>query len=270
MEVTARPRGEPRDRTKVLLVLAVVLLAVAVVVLAVVLALHERHDDGPAPRAQPASTATAATTSNPATTSSVGTTASPSTTLHLSAEEAAGVVWPAPGSGVVYDDPVEAAVGMGTRLARFTTPVVGPFQQGDARSGEVELRPSRNGPVTTVHVRKLNDGNWYVLGASTDALRLDSPAAGGAAGSPVTVSGRSTSFEGLVLVTVLAQGDPAPLGQLPMLGGANGAFAPFTGQVHFDSAHVDRPGAIMLSTDSAEDGRVWQVTVVPVMLAGGD
>ncbi len=263
---------DPTDPTHVALYVLVAVLAVAVVALALVLVLHDDTGGG-TPRPQPSPTASAATPVSPAPTSG---TMSPSTTSPsgtsgpsgLSAEEARTVVWPQPGSGTVYDDPEAAAAVMAIRLARFTSPLVGPFQQGDARSGEVEIRPTSNGPVTTVIVRQLSDGHWYVLGASTGDLRLESPDAGSTVSSPVTVSGRSTSFEGLVLVTVLRQGDPNPLGQLPVQGGANGTLGRFSGQVHYDAPDVGTTGAVLLSTQSAKDGRVWQATIVPVQLAG--
>lgn len=258
--------GRSSDRTKVLLVVAVVLLAVGIAVLATVLVLRGGGHDSPSATPQPSPSVTTSTTTSASPTS----TTTSSSTAALSAEEARSVVWPRPGSGTVYDDPVEAAATMALQLAKFTSPLVGPFLQGDSRSGEVEVRPTSNGPVTTVLVRQMSDGHWYSIGAVSDALRLESPAAGATIGSPLQVSGESTAFEGLVLVTVLRQGDPNPLGQLPVQGGANGQMAPFSGSVHYDAPDVGRPGVVMLSTESAKDGHVWQATVVPVMLAADD
>ena len=65
-------------------------------------------------------------------------------------------VWPLADSSVTYDDPIDAATEFATELVGFTDPVVGEFQQGDSRSGEVEVRPSADGPVTTVMVRQLD------------------------------------------------------------------------------------------------------------------
>lgn len=259
----APPVPEPADHAKVLLFVLVGLLAVAVAVLATVVALRGGGDDGsPAATPPPTPSLTTWTSTSPAPTSS-----SASSTSGLSADELRSVVWPQPGSGASYDDPVEAAATTALQLAKFTSPLVGPFRQGDARSGEVEIRPTSNGPVTTMLVRKMSDDHWYCTGAASDDLRLESPETGATVGSPVQVSGQSTAFEGLVLVTVLRQGDPHPLGQLPVQGGANGAMGPFTGVVHYAAPDVGRPGAIMLSTDSAKDGHVWQATIVPVMLA---
>ena len=113
-------------------------------------------------------------------------------------------VWPLAGSSVTYDDPVDAATGFATDLVGFTDPVVGEFQQGDSRSGEVEVRPSADGPVTTVMVRQLtDDDSWVVLAAATANIVPSQPEAGDTITSPVQLEGESTAFEGTVQVTVV-------------------------------------------------------------------
>jgi hypothetical protein len=256
---------EPADRTRTLLFVLVAVLAVAVLALTAVLVL--RGDDAVlTPGSQASPTPTSATSTSPVPTSGTASTATTTAATWISAREALSVVWPRPGSGTVYDDPVDAARGMATGLAGFTNPVVGAFRQGDSRSGEVDIRPRTNGPATTVLVRQLSDGHWYAIGASSDDLQLGSPDAGTAVSSPVTVRGRSRAFEGTIIVTVLAQGDPTPLGREPLIGGG-GELGPFRGTVTFDAPDDAAIGAIMLTTDSAEDGRIWQATVVPVSFA---
>jgi hypothetical protein len=252
---------EPADRTRTLLFALVAVLAVAVMALTAVLVLRE-DDARLVPGAQASPTPTSATSTSPVPTSD---TASSTTTApaSISVDEARTVVWPRPGTGTVYDAPTDAARGMATGLAGFTDPLVGEFRQGDSRSGEVDIRPRSTGPATTVLVRQLSDGHWYAIGASSDDLQLGSPDAGTAVSSPVTVSGRSRAFEGTIIVTVLAQGDPTPLGREPLIGGG-GELGPFSGTVRFDLPDDAATGAIMLTTDSAEDGRIWQATVVPV------
>jgi nucleoid-associated protein YgaU len=72
-----------------------------------------------------------------------------------------------------------AATGFATELVGFTDPVVGEFQQGDARSGEVEVRAAADGPVTTVLVRQVgSDDTWSVLGAATAQIVPTTPAPG--------------------------------------------------------------------------------------------
>jgi len=259
---------EPADRTRTLLFALVAVLAVAVVALTAVLVLRE-DDAGLVPGSQTSRTPTSATVTSPAPTSeSPSTPPATSTPSAISAAEARTVVWPKPGGATVYDDPTEAAAGMATGLVGFTDPVVGAFRQGDARSGEVDVRPRSTGPATTVLVRQMGDGRWYAIGASSDDLRLAVPDAGTAVSSPVTVQGRSRAFEGTIIVTVLAQGDPTPLGREPLIGGGS-ELGPFSGAVRFDAPDDAATGAIVLTTESAEDGRVWQATVVPVQLEKG-
>jgi hypothetical protein len=260
---------EPADRTRTLLFALVAVLAVAVVGLTAVLVVCG-DDAGLTPGSQPSPTPTSVTSTSPAPTSESAST--PPTTgtapAAISAAEAGTVVWPRPGTGTVYDEPADAARGMATGLAGFTDPLVGAFRQGDSRSGEVDIRPKDTGPATTVLVRQMSDGHWYAIGASSDDLQLSSPDAGTAVSSPVTVRGRSRAFEGTIIVTVLAQGDPTALGREPLIGGG-GELGPFSGTVRFDAPDDATTGAIMLTTDSAEDGRIWQATVVPVQLAKG-
>jgi hypothetical protein len=257
--------GQPTDRTKALLLVVVGLLVIAVVVLASVLALRGRDDEGATSAPPPTPSVTSSTAASQSPTSDPADNETPY--AGVSDEEARTVVWPKPG-GPRYDDPVEAAVSMATELVGFTSPVAGTLHAGDARSGEVPIRAKDSGPVTTVQVRQLSDGFWYVLGAATDDLQLESPAAGAEISSPVSVSGRSRAFEGTILVSVLSQGDANPLGQMSMIGGAGADLGPFRGEISYDAPDGGGPGAVVVTTDSAEDGRIWQATVVPVMLAG--
>lgn len=74
--------------------------------------------------------------------------------------------------------------------------MVGAFQQGDSRSGEVEVRPVADGPVTTVLLRRLSgEDSWSVLGATTDSIRVTSPEALAVITSPVTVRGAAWTVE---------------------------------------------------------------------------
>lgn len=263
----APAQQDPADRTRTLLYALVAVLAVAVVALTAVLVLR---GDGaaltPGSQASPTPTSTTSTPSTPTSGSPSGSPATTTTPASISADEARTVVWPTVGGGTLYADPAEAARGMATGLAGFTDPLVGAFRQGDSRSGEVDIRPSSTGPVTTVLVRQMSDGHWYAIGASSDDLQLSIPDVGTAVSSPVTVSGRSRAFEGTILVTVLAQGDPEPLGRRPLMGGGD-ALRPFSGTVSFDAPDHATTGAIMLTTESAKDGSIWQATVVPVQLA---
>jgi hypothetical protein len=212
------------------------------------------------------------TTEAPATsttTSPTTTTGSPATTNGSAAPtpiDTSAAVFPSATSGTRYADPAEAAGAYAVEFVGFTDPIVGEFMQGDARSGEVEVRPAADGPATTVFVRQLgSDGSWWVLGSATADITIDMPGAGDAVTSPLTVTGTALAFEGTVAVEVREDGVPEPLGTSFVTGGGD-VPRPFTGQVTF-TAPTAGHGALVLLTRSEEDGRVWQAAVLRLRFA---
>jgi Immunoglobulin-like domain of bacterial spore germination len=148
----------------------------------------------------------------------------------------------------------------------FTDPLVGEFMQGDARSGEVEVRPMADRPVTTVFVRQLGtDGTWWVLSSATANITADTPGAGDAISSPVVVRGSALAFEGTVTVEVRQDGTRQPLGSGVVTGGGDVA-RPFSGKIAF-SAPSTPYGAVVSLTRSEADGRVWEAAVLRVSFA---
>jgi len=68
-------------------------------------------------------------------------------------------VWPTTASSTRYVTPRAAATGFATDYLHMVGPMVGAFQQGDSRSGEVPVQTGVSGPVTSVLVRQLgSDG----------------------------------------------------------------------------------------------------------------
>jgi hypothetical protein len=209
-------------------------------------------------------TAAASTTTTEATTSS--TAASSTTTTAPSTEQPETAVWPFASGEQRFDDPVAAATSFAKDYLGMPAPVAGEFQQGDTRSGEVQIRPKAQGPVTTVLVRQVtSDDSWWVIGAATDSIRLDSPEALATITSPVSLSGQSTAFEATVNVEVRQDGSTTPIGKGIVMGGSNGEMGPFTGSIDFADHTADR-GAIVLLTYSAEDGSVQEAGVLRVAL----
>lgn len=199
------------------------------------------------------------TTSEATTTTSTITT----TTTTTPAADVGLAVWPPADGSVTYDDPVEAARGFATEMAGFSNPVLGEFRQGDSRSGEVEVRPRADGPVTTVMVRQLQGEDWSVIAAVTDDLQPDRPERDSAISSPVTVRGTSTAFEATIQVAVKALRSGEPLGQTFAMGGSMGEMGPFETSVEFAEPDTDT-GVILVWTESMEDGSVWSAAAVPV------
>ncbi|HEX7165545.1 MAG TPA: Gmad2 immunoglobulin-like domain-containing protein [Acidimicrobiales bacterium] len=191
------------------------------------------------------------------------------TTTTAPAPVDASVMWPFPGAGARYGAPTEAARSFATEFLRFDDPVVEEFRQGDARSGEVPIRPRGDGPVTTILVRQVGAADdWSVLGAVTETIDVTTPTAGEEIGSPVRVAGRAVAFEGTVQVEVRADGGAGPIGAGFVTGGGD-EMRPFEGAISFETSGA-RYGAIVFFTESAEDGKVWQATAVRVALRSTD
>ncbi len=207
---------------------------------------------------------TGTSTSIAPTTSS--TSVAPPTTALEPAESIA--VWPTAAGSTRYHDPVVAVRAFATDYLHMVNPVVGSFRQGDARSGEVEIRPKATGPATTVFARQLgNDSSWWVLGSSTSNIGLTEPAALAAITSPVRLRGTSTAFEATVNVSIRQDGSSTPLAETYVMGGANGQMGPFDASVKFVTP-TSRSGAIVMYTVSSETGHVAEATVLRVRFAG--
>ena len=254
-----REAAEERSDRRVALAIVAVLVVAAVAGLVWWL-LADDDDEGTR-----TSTSTTPPTSETTTTTSTTTssTTAPPFDPTLSEEELATVIWPNQDTSQRFSDPSAAAYSFATELLGFTDPIVGEFAAGDSRSGEVELSAAENGPVTTVSVRQLGDDSWWVLGAQTPDIVLEQPESGATVSSPLQVSGRSRAFEGTVDVAVLRDGSNDPIGSGFVTGGALEQLESFSGEVDFDAADAEW-GALALTTTSAEDGRVWQATVIRV------
>jgi hypothetical protein len=208
------------------------------------------------------SLAVVACTNNASTSSSTSTKVPASTSTTSPQSSTWTAVWPTASSSTRYGTPEEAARGFATDYLHIVDPVVGPFQQGDFRSGEVPVQPSSTGPVTTVLVRQLgSDSSWWVLGAGTAAIRLTDPAWNSLITSPVTLRGAAMAFEGTVQTQVREDGNSKPLGEGFVTGGME--MTPFSGSLVFSRAST-KYGAVVLYTISAKDGAVLEASVIRV------
>lgn len=163
-----------------------------------------------------------------------------------------------------YTEPTAVARAFAEQYIGFTAPIVGEFAAGDPRSGEVPVRTSDLGPVTTVLVRQFDPaGHWWVLGATTPNLVLAQPTVGSPVRSPVTLRGTSTAFEAQIRTEIRQDSTATPLGEGTAMGGSNGEMGPFTDVLAF-IAPSQAYGAVMLSTRSAKDGTIAEATVVRV------
>lgn len=244
-------------------VVAGVLAAVALVA-GVVLLQDDDDPDGVAAGTTGTSTTSSTSMSTTTTVRSTTTTARATTTTAAApVVDTSTAVWPYADAPTRFSEPVAAARSFATDYVGFTTPVVGAFRAGDSRSGEVPIQPRANGPVTTVLVRQLgSDGTWWVLGAATEKIVLESVTAGSVVKSPLRLQGRAHAFEGTVDVKIRQDGSATPIGEGFVTGGGM-AMGPFDKTIPF-SAPTARYGAVVLSTESAENGQVWEASVVRV------
>ncbi|WP_332664731.1 Gmad2 immunoglobulin-like domain-containing protein [Aeromicrobium sp.] len=227
-------------------------LAVVAMLLVSAAACDEGGDDSPRPTEPTATSEPAPTTTAPGA---------------ITQQEAATVVWPDPAGELRYNDPMTAVAGYAEELIGFDAPAYGEFMPGDSRSGEVELRATARGAVTTVLVRQMGDGNWYVLGSSTPNIELETPAAGASIDDPLSLAGRARAFEGTVQVSVFELGGARPVGEGFVTGRGDGVLGAFSDEVRWDNPGTGR-GVLVLYTESAEDGSVWEAMSIPVTFAG--
>jgi len=194
------------------------------------------------------------TTTGSATTSS----GSSSTTGVPTLEQPA--IWPVP--GVVFDSPGAAAADFVSKVLGVP-PNLGEFQQGDSRSGEIEvLSPDETGGTairSVLLLRQLGpDNGWFVLAAIGDNT-ITSPASGSeVAAGAVEVSGQGRGFEGLLVIEAFAAGDSTGLDQQLTQGGSTEATEPYSvtldlsGASPGDTVLILVRGGVGLETDPGE------------------
>jgi len=172
------------------------------------------------------------------------------------------VIWPI-GGPTPYFDPSHAAQVFAVSFLHMPSPLVAAVRSGGARAREVDLRPARSGPLTTVRLERLPGQPWWsVVGVATPQIVVADPAPDSAIRSPVFVHGLALAFDGTVDVEVRQDGRAQTLGTSVVTGGGD-VMRPFSGSVAF-SASSRRMGTIVLFERSAADGTVMQATAVRV------
>jgi hypothetical protein len=127
-------------------------------------------------------------------------------------------VWPA--AGVVFDSPEAVAEDFISAVFGIE-PAIGPFQQGDARSGEIDVLtqlddddPSTTRPAgVTLLLRMLGpDDGWFVIGAVSEGVTIDTPETGSTVPvGDLAVEGLGRGFESTVVVSAFVAGEADPL-----------------------------------------------------------
>ena len=189
-------------------------------------------------------------TSTDTTTSSTTTTTEATTTTEpVGLEQPA--IWPA--ADVVFDTPEAAAEDFVTQVLDVP-PALGEFQQGDSRSGEIELLSlGENGGTPVVRgvilLRQLGpDDGWFVIGVANDNASITVPTAGATVvAGPLLVEGVARGFEANVNVRAFVAGDASSdLDQQIAMGGA---------------METPEPISVMLDLSGASTGDVVTIVV---------
>lgn len=176
--------------------------------------------------------------------------------------EPAQVLFPDPYSAQRFEDPGAVAAAFAEQVVGMVSPVVGEFRQADGRSGELEIQPMTDGPVTLVLVRMMEDDHWYVTAALTDEIVLDRPATGDEVTSPIQLEGQARAFEGTVQVRVLADGH-GDIGAGFVTGGGD-EVRPFEGEVEAEVPSGAEYGLVVLFSEGGEDFTPWAFTATRV------
>jgi hypothetical protein len=218
------------------------------------------------PATEPATTqpgTTVAPTTIAPTTVAPTTSTEPPTTEPAAPEQPA--IWPA--AGTVFTTP-EAAAADFVESVLGVPAVLGPFEAGDQRSGEIAVYSPGEGsePVERglLILRRLApDDGWFVLAAAHDTSTVTTPVAGSTVpAGPITVSGLGHGFEASMTVSARIAGVAEPIDAEHTMAGS--MEDPGTYTVELDLTGVS-PGTVVmllvqggtgLETDPGEFGAI--------------
>lgn len=188
------------------------------------------------------------------------------TTTFTPAVDPFAVAFPSPNDSRSFDAPASAARSFATDVLGFAELVLGSATPTGEGTAEVVIQDREDGPETRVAVQQMDDGAWYVTGADTDDITVDTPTPGTSLASPFETTGEALAFEGTVEVLVLTQDDPMPIGQGIVTGSGSPPADPFEGRIEFTPPAEPVAGVLVYRIHSPEDGRVVRATAVPVRL----
>ncbi len=211
----------------------------------------------------------AAPATTAAVTSTTATTAAPATTTTVPPLLGQPALWPAP--GVVFTTPEEAATDF-VRSVFSVEPVLGPYQAGDQRSGELEVfTPGEAEPLSRslLLMRTLGTaGGWFVIGAVSDAVTITTPEVNAEVpAGALTVEGVAEAFEGTVVVTAFPAGRADQvLDQVVTQGGATSP-SPYRATLDLSGAAPGEVIAVVVRGDTGLDQDPGEFSAIPVVIA---
>jgi hypothetical protein len=188
------------------------------------------------------------------------------------AEDRIVVVWPA--ADIVFDTPDEAAADF-VRAVFGVEPVLGPFQEGDSRSGEIEVLPpleASGGDVRSLLLlRQFGPNNgWFVTGASSGSASIDQPGVGDAvAAGSLQVIGRGTGFEATLVARAFEAGDADDdLDRQVVMAGNLGDTLPYATTLDLSGARDGEIVVVLVSSGVGLETDTGYFSAVPVVVAG--
>lgn len=203
------------------------------------------------------------------TTASTTSTTAPTTTRPVTLEQPA--IWPA--ADVVFTNPEAAATDFVKSVLRVP-PNLGEFQQGDSRSGEIEVfspdSPGARVSRSALFLRQLGpDDGWFVLAAVNEFETIATPeSASKVAAGPVTVEGRGRGFEATLIVRAFVAGDATlQLDQVIAMGGSAETPEPFSVSLNFSMAAPGQTIVLLLRGDTGREDDPGEFSAIPLVIA---
>lgn len=217
-----------------------------------------------------ASTTVAPTTTSPTTTVPPVTTSPATAPTTTAPTDGIVAVWPT--SDLVISTPEEAAAGF-VRAVFDVEPVLGAFQQGDSRSGEIEVLPpveaSGGTPRSVLFLRQLGPANgWFVIGAGSDVDSISNPSTGSTVpAGALTVEGLGTGFEATIVVRAFLAGDPTnELDRQVVMAGNFGETAPYVTTLDLSGAETGDVVVLLVSGGVGLETDTGDFSAVPIVI----
>ena len=238
---------------------------------AVLVSCGSSHSGSPATTSTLTATTTiASANSTTSTTRAVTTTGVTTTTRPIARVQPA--IWPA--VNAAFATPEDAAADFVTHVLNVPA-VLGTFQQGDSRSGEIQVFSPGEGyganpvPRGYLALRQLGPAStWFVIAAINENMSIASPeTAAPVPAAALTVTGRARGFESSVTVTAFIAGDTSKVLDTKIVQAGNQTPEPFS--VTLDLSHAT-PGDVVtllirgasgLANDPGEFGAIPVVIV---------
>ncbi len=240
--------------------------AAVATLLVVALLVVSSDDDDSTDVATDSSSTTATSEPVEETTTSAAPPAETTTTAFAPTVDPFEVAFPSPNGSRRFDEPAAAARAFATDVLGFTELVLGSPIETGSNTVMVAVQDREEGPETVVALERMQDGAWYVRNASTEDITVDAPGPGTSLASPFETNGQALAFEGTVEVVVLAQDDPAPLGEGFVTGSGSPPPGPYSAKIEFRPPAEPVAGVVVYRTRSGEDGRVIRAVAVRVRL----